>query len=112
MRGSFVFVPLLAGTLAGCLRNACQRLCVDIANYAKDQCGLEFPKEQLKQCIEDHRSSQMDNAHETNAICRSEAPNLSDEWTCDDLAAYFHEGGSAGDTAGGGDTGAGRGSGR
>lgn len=93
-------LALLPATLlgAGC-RNSCQDLCVEIADFAADQCGLEFPDAQLDQCIADHKSSTLEKGEA--GTCRDGVGNVADEWDCEEIQAYFDAaGGDGGDTGG------------
>lgn len=90
-----LLIPLLA---SGC-RNPCQQLCVEIADYAADECGLEFPDAQLDQCIANHGSGTLEKGEA--GTCRDGLGDVADEWDCGEVEAYFDATGS-----GGGDTGA------
>ena len=58
MRAKQLGVLWLGVALMGC-RNQCQRLCSDIADYAQEECGLEFSDEEVKQCFKDNKRSQL-----------------------------------------------------
>ena len=90
---SFLFLSL---ALAGC-KNECQQMCVDMAKYAKKECGLEFPKDQLKTCLQDYGGRNTTTAQRD--YCSTVRPALQEEWACEDLEAYFDESGAgAGDS--------------
>ena len=80
--------PLLLApmVLAGC-GNACQDLCGDMASFAEDECGLTWSKEDIKTCEADHKRSET--TADGRAICADEGEGLQEEWSCDDLDAYF-----------------------
>lgn len=82
--------------LLGC-KNSCQQLCAEIRDYASE-CGYEFTREDLKQCYADHRRSEL--AQGATASCRDVAPNVRDEWTCDDFLDYFENAPAPDDTGG------------
>lgn len=90
---------LLPALATGC-RNACQDLCVEIADYASTECGLEFPDAQIDQCIADHKGSALEKGEA--GTCRNGLGDVADEWDCEEIQAYFDE---AGGDAGGSDTG-------
>lgn len=72
--------------LTGC-RNSCQQLCGDIADYALENCSLEFSQEEMDTCVADHARSELDRS-DLDA-CEEAAPALEEEWSCDDLKEYF-----------------------
>jgi hypothetical protein len=90
-----MIVALLLAT--GCLRNACQRLCNDMQDYAKS-CGYEFSPQQLQDCYENERRGNLPEGTKPSDS-REVAPNLEDEWTCDEFADYFDAAPSTGDSA-------------
>ena len=97
--GSTGLMMLLATT--GC-RNNCQQLCQEMADFASEDCGQEFSKDDVKACMDAYHSREIDD--QTDEVCEDISPSLREEWTCDDIAAYFDGGGA--DAAGGGnDTG-------
>lgn len=103
------FVALaLAAALPGC-QNECQQTCQDMAAYA-EECGQEFPREQLRQCRKDFaRSAISDRGEDVETAlqaCEDARPLLREEWTCDDIAEYFDAAAGGGGSAGGDDTGA------
>lgn len=86
---------LLVGclALAGC-RNSCQQLCHEMADYAVDECGLEFPDDQLKDCMSDHNGGATD--RDDIKACDAASAALDEgEWTCDDVKEYFKADGAA-----------------
>jgi hypothetical protein len=89
-----MLVLLLA---TGCLRNACQRLCNDMQDYAKS-CGYEFSPEQLQDCYKEQRRGNLPE-DQTVGDCRDAAPTLEEEWTCEEFADYFDTVVEAGDSA-------------
>ena len=99
---------LLLPLLAGC-RNACQRLCVEMRDYASEECGLEFTDEQFDACIDENSRGGIRDYLEGRgidrrpgqqlAICREWTPALREEWDCDDLEPYFDDGAGAADTS-------------
>jgi hypothetical protein len=92
-----MILALLLAT--GCiLHNACQRLCNDMRNYAKDECGLEWSKEQLQECYKEQRRGNLPE-NLTVGDCRDAAPFDEDEWTCEDFEDYFDEPAEAADSA-------------
>ena len=90
-----MILALLLAT--GCLRNACQRLCNDMQDYAKE-CGYEFSPEQLADCRKEQRRGNLPE-DQTVGDCRDAAPNLEEEWTCDEFADYFDVAPAAADSA-------------
>ena len=75
--------------LAGC-NNACQQICVELANYAQDDCGLTVTQDQITECQE----SQADLPEGRNEQCLEVADPeyIREWWTCDDLAQNFQDG--------------------
>ena len=78
----FIAINILC---SGC-KNACQSLCADIEDFAKD-CGYDFETSDYRECISDNRWISFSEKKE----CRSAIPKLEDEWTCDDIAVYFDD---------------------
>jgi len=70
---------------AGC-RNDCQDLCIEIAQFSEDECGLSFSRDGVDQCISDYNLRATD--REFRAQC-AESPSVADEWTCDEIDEYF-----------------------
>ena len=79
--------------LAGC-KNNCQQLCTEMFRFA-DDCGLEWDKEDLSQCVEDFGAKNVGKSE--REYCGTISDALSEEWECDDLQIYFDGGGSSGD---------------
>ena len=92
-------IVALALGLAGC-RNSCQDLCQEMADFAEEECGKEFPKDQVKECMETYHNREIDEGDE--AVCEDILPTLREEWTCEEIKPYFEGGGGGG---GGTDTG-------
>lgn len=92
MRRSLLpLIPVLAvASLAPGCRNACQDLCVEIADFARTECGLTFPDDQLDQCIEDHKGGALGEGEA--AVCRDGRGRVASEWDCEEIAAYFDDG--------------------
>lgn len=90
---------LLALPLTTACRNPCQQLCVEIADYAKDECGLVFSRDEISTCIQDHATR--DVVKETRALCAEGLPTVSEEWTCEDINDYFTPSAAATDDSGG-----------
>ena len=88
---------LLLLLATGCLRNACQRLCNDMQDYAKT-CGYEFSPEELDDCYKEQRRGNLPE-NETVGDCKDAAPTLEEEWTCEEFADYFDDPPEAGDSA-------------
>jgi hypothetical protein len=81
--------------MAGC-RNPCQKLCLDIRDYAEDECGITVPEEQVKTCLKTQRQVEREQARS----CQDVLPSLQDEWECDDIEVYFQsQSGGTSDTA-------------
>lgn len=73
-----------ASGVLGC-KNDCQQLCHAMADYAAEDCGEEWSKDQLKACMDEQREASEDRL----AVCADITDSLREEWTCDDLAVYF-----------------------
>jgi hypothetical protein len=91
----------LAFGVSGC-RNSCQDLCQEMADFAVEECNKEFPKEQIKACMETYHNKEIDD--DQKQVCEDITPTLREEWTCDDVNDYFSGSGGNGSTTGG-DTG-------
>ena len=90
-----MLVLLLA---TGCLfHNACQRLCNDMQDKAKE-CGYEFSPEDLKTCFKEQRRGNLPE-DQTVGDCKDAAPQLDDEWTCEEFEDYFDAVTNSGDSA-------------
>lgn len=96
-------VAALAAALGTGCRNDCQRLCQEMADFAEEDCGKEFPKEQVKECMAAYPNAEVDEDQE--AVCADITPTLREEWTCEEINEYFDAGGGGGG-GGGSDTGA------
>lgn len=79
---------LLTGALSAGCKNDCQQLCHAMADYAAEDCGKEWSKEQLKSCMDDQKAAVEDN-EEREQVCADITDSLREEWTCEDIAAYF-----------------------
>ena len=86
-------------SMASC-RNSCQQLCVEMRDYALDECGLQFTDDEMNTCLDEQKSKNVD--RETRESCAVGIETLEDDWDCDDLRDYFKSGGAddADDTAG------------
>lgn len=82
---------------AGC-RNDCQRLCAQIRNFAEEECGLEFPREEFRQCLRDYgrwdlwqTARQIDGQSTRDRLnaCDQGLLNLEDELTCGEVEEFF-----------------------
>ena len=84
-RWSVLALAALAAT-AGC-RNACQDICVQMANYA-EECGFNVSDAELDACL-DEQSSDLEKTDKE--ACRDfGSPELiRNEWSCNDLEAYW-----------------------
>jgi hypothetical protein len=78
--------------LVGC-RNPCQNLCLDIRDFAEEECGITVPEEQVKSCLKTQRQIEREQAQS----CMTAAPSLEEEWECDDVEVYFRTEASSGD---------------
>jgi len=99
--GLLVAVVGLALGVTGC-RNSCQQLCQEMADFAEEECNQEFPKDQIKTCMDTYHNREIED--DTKQVCEDITPTLREEWTCDDVSEYFTGGG--GGSGGGDDTGA------
>ena len=72
---------------SGC-RNACQRLCVRMRDYAVEDCGYTVDDSELDACIDEFEKN------DTNAVCREwgDAATVRNEWSCEDLAEFWDAG--------------------
>lgn len=72
--------------LGGC-RNACQDLCVRLADYATEDCGFTVSDAELSTCIDAEAEASADERR----VCRDfgSATTIRDEWTCEDLGVYW-----------------------
>lgn len=102
MRWLPVLLPFVALT-AGC-NNACQQLCVTMADYA-EECGYEVADSEVSQCIADHGFNEYSDSMETCAEF-NDPDTVREEWSCADVGVHFSE--SSNDTedtnSGGDDT--------
>lgn len=105
MRWSVLAVLVCGLALGGC-RNSCQLLCVRMAKVAEDECGFTVPDEQLTACIDAQAGSE---SKDDRATCREfgDVDAIKNEWSCEQLGAYWGAGGDGGGGGGGGGTGGG-----
>ena len=96
-----LLLPLLlpAALLPGC-RNACQQLCLEMRDFAMDECGYEFSDAEVDTCIAEHKGSLLEKGEA--GVCRDGRGQIDEEWDCDEVAAYFDEPGDTGPTDSGG----------
>lgn len=80
-------IAIAAMGLSGC-NNACQQVCVRMANYAED-CGITVSDSEIKECIDENSSAESD----LRATCRQygDASAIRQEWTCDELQEYWDD---------------------
>ena len=90
---------LATGALGPGCHNACQDLCKEMYDYALE-CDLPVTQDELKACYKEQSSPNTPRSE--RQLCRQNFDNLRDEWTCEDLSAYWDgEGGEQPeDTAG------------
>lgn len=76
-------IALFVVLAAGC-HNPCQQLCVRMADYA-EECGFTVPDSEVDACIEEQAKP------DDKQVCRDfgDAETIRDEWSCEELAAYF-----------------------
>lgn len=88
---ALIAVPFL---LVGC-DNSCQQICDRMAAYAED-CGVTVSKEEISAC-KDRQAG--DASSEDRSACReyNSRAAIEEEWTCDDVQAYW-SGGASEDT--------------
>jgi hypothetical protein len=72
----------------GACRNSCQQVCVEMAKYAEDECGLTVPDEQIDACIDAQAG---DASRDNRGVCRDygNPSSIEQEWGCEELADYF-----------------------
>ena len=87
--------------ISGC-RNSCQQLCQEMADFADEECAQEFPKEEVKACMNAFHNREI--TDEDKEVCDDITPTLREEWTCDDISDYFDNSGGNG-SSGGNDSG-------
>ncbi len=85
-----LFLLLGAALLASGCRNACQKICKDMAEYA-EECGYTVTDEDLKECYKSQKGSE---SRDDRAVCRAfnDEEQLRAEWSCEDLEDYLMEG--------------------
>jgi hypothetical protein len=79
-------VALAATWLAGC-DNACQQVCDQMAAYAED-CGISVSDDEVEACKDAQAGSA---SRDDRSVCRDVNSRrvIEEEWTCDDLSAYW-----------------------
>ena len=80
----FAVVLLVVGPWLGACSSPCQRLCVTLADRARE-CGVEIPQAEVDACIDEQADS------DQQASCRrvGDPDTVAQEWTCDDVEAFF-----------------------
>jgi hypothetical protein len=75
--------------LGGC--NPCQEICGRMAAYARD-CGYDVPASEVAAC-QDAQAG--DASADDRDVCREfgSRQEIREQWTCDDVAAYFERSG-------------------
>lgn len=97
MRRSMTMAMVAVLGIAGC-DNACQALCVNLADYG-DECGAPWSQAEIDACIDDQGSA---SASDVKTCQDFGTPDrLRREWSCDDVLLY-RDGGPA--PSGGSDT--------
>jgi hypothetical protein len=79
-------LPLLVLFSIGC-KNECQQLCHEMADFAEEECGKTWEKDQLKACVDDFKTSELEDAD--IEYCAEVSPYLREEWTCEEIGEYF-----------------------
>jgi hypothetical protein len=95
---------VLPALLVTACRNECQDLCVQMSEYASEECGQTWSDDDVESCLAKYKEA--DDA--TLSACAEVAPRLREEWTCEDLEPYFDDSDDGTDT-GGGESGGGTG---
>jgi hypothetical protein len=72
--------------LTGC-RNDCQQVCSDIADYAADECGEEFSRAEISECMSAYKKKDLSDAQLDD--CKEYGSRIEEEWTCEDIGEYF-----------------------
>ena len=72
--------------LTGC-RNDCQQICTDMADFAADECGEEFSRTEVSECMSTYKKKNLSAAQLDD--CKEYGSRLEEEWTCEDLEEYF-----------------------
>ena len=74
----------------GACRGPCEKVCVNLATYA-EECGFSVSDSELDTCMD----GQKDATADEKGVCREygDPAVIRNEWTCDDLAAYWDGGG-------------------
>ncbi len=80
-------LPVMAALSGGC-RNACQNVCLEMAQAA-EECGIIVTSSELDACI----ASQKKPEPEARQACATygDAETISAEWDCAEIGAYFSQ---------------------
>lgn len=77
-------LPLFFLALTGC-RNACQQMCVDLAQYA-EECGQTPSAEEVDACIDARKTSLIGREKVDQCQEIQDPQKLREWWSCEDLA--------------------------
>ena len=87
MKNTLKVLFLLTVFLGQACSNPCQKLCVDIQNFAKEeQCEKQFTNEEMKECLE----NQGQKTSEEKDFCAEARPQLKEKWTCENLEVFLN----------------------
>ena len=81
-RVGWLGIGLMVG-LSSC-KGACQGICLSMRDYAED-CGFTVSDEEVDACLADQKGLE----REDNQTCRQFGNRVRDEWTCEELEAYW-----------------------
>ncbi len=98
-----LLVPILVlALLPGC-KNSCQKICVRMAEFAEDECGMFVSPEEISCCMTAQSGS---NSAGNRSTCREfgSSADIADTWTCNDLEDYGPFSGGECDVSGTDDT--------
>lgn len=90
---------LVALPFTAACRNSCQQLCLEMRDYALDECNLQFTDDEVDTCIDEHKKKYVD--RETRESCDVGLQTLQDDWDCEDLRDYFQNSSSGDDDTAG-----------
>lgn len=84
---SALAVVAALASLGGC-RNACQDICVRMADYATEECGFTVSDAELGSCLDEQGQVSADD----RKVCRDfgDSTTIRDEWSCEDLGEYWN----------------------
>lgn len=81
-------MPLAAMTLLSACNNACQELCVEIAQYARE-CGYASSADDMQACRDSFAAPTLAEGEQLECFEVSDPQQIREWWTCEELLENY-----------------------